>query len=126
MDPDRAKKKVIVDETLLLQLFRICRKDSCGAAVDPDEIKITRNGASIKIKACCNNSHVEYWSSSPDIGEGRGKYPVINVELVNNFFFVQIIISIGLFLDNLYLAMWTEHFSGMKEVCKSVLGLRKH
>ena len=72
-----------MDENLLLQLFRICKTENCGAAIDPDEVKITRNGAAIKIKACCNNSHVENWSSSPDIGEGRGKYPVINVELVN-------------------------------------------
>ena len=65
-----------------MQLFRICKTPSCGAAIDPDNIKIARTGAAIEVTALCNNSHVETWSSSTIIGTGRSTFPLVNVEMV--------------------------------------------
>ena len=67
---------------MLMQLFRICKRPSCGAAIDPDNIKMARTGAAIEVKALCNNSHVETWSSSTIIGTGRSTFPLVNVEMV--------------------------------------------
>ena len=73
-----------MEEAILLQLFKVCKRQGCGAAIDGDNIEISRNGAAVQVKTLCNNSHKESWSSSTVIGEGKSQLPLVNVEMVYN------------------------------------------
>ena len=77
-----SKSSVIVEEEKLLKLFKTCLNDDCSMAVDPDNIELIRNGAFLRIKATCNNSHVNTWESSTLVGKGHRQYPVINLNMV--------------------------------------------
>jgi hypothetical protein len=96
------KKRVIVEEEQLLQLFKICRQPNCGSAIDPTEIKLCRTGAALQITATCNNSHVEKWSSSSTIGAGHSKLFVINLLLVRNLHYKFEITTVKLTLGTTY------------------------
>ena len=80
------KPSVIVEETMLLKLFKTCLNDDCNMAVDPDNLEIIRNGAFMRIRATCNNSHVNTWESSSVVGNGHRKYPVVNLNMVKKIF----------------------------------------
>ena len=73
--------KVIVFLSSLLQLFAICRVVGCGSCVESGNIKVTHNGAMIKVKALCNNHHETEWESSPCVGTGRKSIAIINILL---------------------------------------------
>ena len=77
-DPIEAKK-VIVYLTSLLQIFSICRTVNCGSCVEQHNIKVIPNGAMIKVKTLCNDHHEMEWESSPSVGFGKKRVPVINV-----------------------------------------------
>ena len=77
-DPIEAKKAIVFLSTLL-QLFSICRIANCGSYVEPQNIKVTSIGAMIRVKASCNNNHDTEWESSPCVGTGTKRIPVINV-----------------------------------------------
>ena len=78
-----AKQHAIVDKTLLLDLFRVCRIGGCGAAIDPDDVTMTTRGAAISVRAVCCNSHETNWNSSTKVGESKRKMFRINIELVS-------------------------------------------
>ena len=82
LDPNIKKKRLIVEEDCLLQLFRICKEKGCGAAIDPAEIKLCRTGGALQITATCNAHHVEEWASSSVVGESHQRLFVINILMV--------------------------------------------
>ena len=73
--------KVIVYMNLLLQLFSVCRVESCGAAVDPANIETYERGACLVVSGVCNQNHTFKWSSSPMRGTGHSARPEINILL---------------------------------------------
>ena len=73
--------RVIVETDLLLELFSVCKYPGCGCAVDSENIKVTRVGAALKVKATCNDSHDYLWSSSSKVGQGKNQMYLINILL---------------------------------------------
>ena len=79
-----AKPCLIVEEEKILRKFRKCDDPDCNAAVDSENIEVIRNGSYLKVRATCNNSHVEIWESSNVVGTGHSQFPVINLLIVRN------------------------------------------
>ena len=73
--------RVIVETDLLLELFSVCKYPGCGCAVDSENIQVTRIGAALRVKATCNDSHENVWSSSSKVGEGKKQMYLINILL---------------------------------------------
>ena len=76
-------RRVIVEKDLLLELFTVCRFSGCHAAIDPDDVKVTKKGAAITVRTVCGNSHDSEWHSSSRVGQGKKKMLKINIELAS-------------------------------------------
>ena len=82
-----------MDKTRLLQLFRVCSEASCGALIDPSEVKTVEAGAALTVTATCLNNHVQKWSSSGTVREGRKEQFTINILLAAYTLFCGLNIS---------------------------------
>lgn len=78
-NPEIKSKRVIVDETCLLQLFKVCQEPMCGSSIDVDDLKIIEVGAALKVAGVCLNGHHFTWESSQSLLEGRRKVYTINI-----------------------------------------------
>eukprot|EP00092_Neocalanus_flemingeri_P108804 GFUD01139746.1.p1 GENE.GFUD01139746.1~~GFUD01139746.1.p1 ORF type:complete len:185 (-),score=33.68 GFUD01139746.1:98-652(-) len=81
LEPGVKTERLIVDKPLLMKLFQVCSEPSCGALIDPEEVKISEVGAAVTIHATCLNNHNTNWSSSDAVGEGHKKTFTINILL---------------------------------------------
>ena len=77
-------RKVIVNFSHLFELLSICREANCGSLVPRESMKISVNGAMIRVRMICNNNHEKTWSSSPVLeNSGKGTFSATNVQLAS-------------------------------------------
>ena len=73
--------KVIVFLSCLMNLFAICQHSGCGSAIDPTNRGVVEHGAVMVVHYTCNSNHCGQWSSSPAVGQGKGRVWVLNTVL---------------------------------------------
>ena len=58
--PGINEQRIIVEESKLRSLFKVCKVDGCHSVIDPDNVSIRFTGTVAHATATCNNSHTEF------------------------------------------------------------------
>ena len=81
LDKEVLTERVLVDKPAILNLFRVCSIQGCGAPIDPEDVIAHTDGAAMTVKATCLENHEISWKSCNTVGEGHSKIFVVNILL---------------------------------------------
>merc|ERR1719186_1803940 len=83
--PEEVKRedrdRVIVEKTMLKELFTTCNHPGCGVGVEKEDVKISYVGSAMRVTTFCLNSHTFTWESSSKVGEGTKQRYLSNILL---------------------------------------------
>ena len=63
LDKEVLTERVLVDKAAILNLFRVCSIQGCGAPIDPVDVSARTDGAAMTVKATCLEHHETTWKS---------------------------------------------------------------
>ena len=92
-DQEVFTERIIVDKPAILDLFRVCSTQGCGAVIDPGDIVVHTYGAAMTVRATCLEHHETFWKSSNSVGVGRNKIFAVNILLAAYTLFCGLNIS---------------------------------